>query len=57
MAQVTRSISLPEEIMEALDQVAKKWFTDRSKAIVRIFQEWEACQPAPHPAPEKAEVR
>lgn len=44
MAQITRSISLPEEIMDAIDKVAEGWYTDRSKAIIRIFVEWRECQ-------------
>ena len=37
----TRSISFPPEILKEIDGYAEKWFTSRSEAIVRIFQEWK----------------
>lgn len=42
MPKVTRSISFPQEILKRIDEIAKnEWYTDRSAAVTRIFQEWE----------------
>lgn len=37
-------VSIPDEIVTEIDQVADSWFTDRSKAIVRIYLEWKQLQ-------------
>lgn len=47
MALKSTGISIPEEVLNELDVVAKSWFTDRSKAIVRIFIEWKQLQNEP----------
>lgn len=41
MAKVQTGISLPEEIINEIDRVAAGWFSNRSDAIVRIYQEWK----------------
>lgn len=38
---ITRSISLPEPVMQEIDLVAAKWYATRSHTITRIFQEWK----------------
>lgn len=37
-------VSMPEEVVQRLDQVAKDWYLDRSAAITRVFLEWEEIQ-------------
>lgn len=36
----TFGVSMPEELQARLDQIANKWYTNRSQAIIRIFHEW-----------------
>ena len=43
----TFGISIPDEIKEELDQLTESWYTDRSKAIIRIYQEWKELR-RPH---------
>ena len=38
------SVSMPAEILSEIDRVTAHWFTNRSQAIVRIFQEWKHHQ-------------
>ena len=52
MAQIRIGIALPDEVLVEIDEVADSWFTDRSKAIVRIYLEWKQLQKLaqfPHP--------
>lgn len=37
-------ITMPDEVLNEIDQVADAWFTTRSKAIVRIYLEWKQLQ-------------
>lgn len=41
MATAKIAISMPDEVLEEIDQVADEWFTSRSQAIVRIYLEWK----------------
>jgi len=40
----TFGVNLPDELQKELDEIAKVWYSSRSKAIVRIFQEWKRDQ-------------
>lgn len=40
----TTGISMPTEILNEIDVVADGWYTSRSKALVRIYQEWKRAR-------------
>lgn len=44
-------VSIPDEVLSEIDEVAKGWFTNRSKALVRIYLEWKQLQVAQFPHP------
>jgi metal-responsive CopG/Arc/MetJ family transcriptional regulator len=48
---ITRSISMPEEIFGEIDNVAEGWYTNRSQAFIRIYQEWKQLKRQQAPAP------
>jgi len=37
-------VSVPDELLEEVDGIARGWSSNRSNAIVRIIQEWLATQ-------------
>lgn len=51
-------VSIPDEVLNEIDEVAKGWFTNRSKALVRIYLEWKQLKSAqfPHPPSGNGEL-
>lgn len=52
-------VSIPDEVLSEIDEVAKGWFTNRSKALVRIYLEWKQLQGLaqfPHPPTDNGDA-
>lgn len=54
MATKKIAISMQSEVLEEIDTVADEWFTSRSAAIVRIYQEWKRAREIKSQAEAKA---
>ena len=44
MAAIKISISVPDELLVEIDNIAESWWTTRSGAFVRIYQEWKRAR-------------
>lgn len=42
-------VSMPPEIVAQIDEQVRQWHTNRSQALVRIWQEWKQLQVRPLP--------
>ena len=40
MTIITRSVTMPEELMTEIDEVARQMYTNRSQLLIRVWQEW-----------------
>lgn len=44
MEKVKTSVRLPADIVEQMDELAQRWYTDRTAVIIRIYLEWREAQ-------------
>lgn len=42
-------VSMPPEIVAQIDAQVRQWHTNRSQALVRVWQEWKQLQVRPCP--------
>lgn len=55
MEKVKTSVRLPADIVEQMDELAQRWYADRTSVIIRIYLEWKEQQAKTTPASDTPE--